>query len=43
MNTLTAGHKFSPLNRDKLTQPTEMILSKKEKAFSQTFPAILEC
>ena len=37
VNTLTAGHKFSLLNRDKLTQPIQMQLSKKQKAFSNVF------
>ena len=32
-----AGHKFSLLNRDKLTQPIQMQLSKKQKAFSNVF------
>ena len=38
VNTLTAGHKFSLLIRDKLTQPIHMQLSKKQKAFSKVFP-----
>ena len=41
-NTLTSDQKFSLLNRDKLTQAIEMQLSKKQKAFSQFFPAILK-
>ena len=43
MNTLTAGNKFSLLNRDKLTQPIQMQFSKKQKAFSQLFSAVLKC
>ena len=35
VNTLTTGHKFSLLNRDKLTQPIQMQLSKKQNAFSE--------
>ena len=37
VNTLTGGDKYSLLNRDNLMQPTEMKLSKKEKAYSQLF------
>ena len=37
-----AGHKFSLLNRDKLTQPIQMQLSKKKKAFSIFFSAFLK-
>ena len=43
VNTLTAGHKFSLLNRGKLTQPIQMELSEKQKAFSEYFPAFLKC
>ena len=39
VNTLTAHDKYSLLNRDNLTQPIRMILSQKQKAFSQFFPA----
>ena len=39
VNTLTADDKYSLLNRDNLTQPIRMILSQKQKAFSQFFPA----
>ena len=42
MNTYTAGHKFSLLKREKLTQPIQMELSKKQKAFSQNFSCNLE-
>ena len=37
MNTLTAGQKYSLLNRDYLTQPTQMQLSLKGKTFSSFF------
>ena len=37
VNTLTADDKYSLLNRDNLTQPIRMPLSKKHKAFSQFF------
>ena len=33
---------FSLLNRDKLTEPIQMQLSKKEKAFSEFFPSFLK-
>ena len=39
LNTLTADDKYSPLNRDNLTQPSRSILSQKQKAFSQFFLA----
>ena len=35
VNTLTANDKYSLLNRDKLTQPIQMLLSQKEKRFSE--------
>ena len=38
-NTLAAGHKYSLLNRDNLTQPIQMHISKKQKDFSEYFPA----
>ena len=37
MNTLTVGQKYSLLNRDYLTQPTQMQLSLKGKTFSSFF------
>ena len=37
VNTLTADDKYSPLNRDKLTQPIQTKLSQKQKAFSEFF------
>ena len=35
VNTLTADDKYSPLNRDNLTQPIRTKLSQKQQAFSQ--------
>ena len=37
MNISTADHKFFLLNKDKLTQPIQMQLSKKQKIFCQFF------
>ena len=34
VNTLTADDKYSLLNRDNLTQPIQIVLSQKEKTFS---------
>ena len=34
VNTLTADDKYSPLNRDNLTQPIQRLLSQKQKTFS---------
>ena len=42
VNTLTAGHKFSLLNKDRLMKPIQMQLSKKQKAFSKVFFAFLK-
>ena len=39
VNTLTADDKYSPLNRDNLTQPIRTKLSQKEQAFSEFFLA----
>ena len=39
VNTLTADDMYSPLNRDKLTQPIRTKLSQKEQAFPQFFLA----
>ena len=36
-NTVTAVYKYSLLNRDNLTQPIQMQLSKKQKNFSEFF------
>ena len=37
VNTLTADHKYSILNKDNLTEPIQMKLSKKKKALFQFF------
>ena len=42
-NGFTAGHKFSLLNREKLKQPIQMELSKKQKAFFHFCAAFLKC
>ena len=39
VNTLTADDKYSPLNRDNLTQPIPTKLSQKQQAFPQFFLA----
>ena len=39
VNTLTADDKYSPLNRDNLTQPIRTKLSQKQQAFSAFFLA----
>ena len=41
-NTLSADGKYSILNRDNLTQPIQMHLSKKQKNFSEFFAAFLK-
>ena len=41
-NTLSAGGKYSLVNRDNLTQPVEMKLSRKKKLFVLFFPAFLK-
>ena len=41
-NTLTADGKYSLLNRDSLTQPIQMQLSRKQKTFSEFFSAFLK-
>ena len=41
-NTLTADGKYSLLNRDSLTQPIQMQLSRKQKTFSEFFVAFLK-
>ena len=33
-NTLTDDYKYSPLNRDNLMQPIQVLLSQKQKTFS---------
>ena len=42
VNTLTADDKYSPLNRDNLTQPIQILLSKKQKILCQFFSAFLK-
>ena len=42
VKTLTADHKFSLLNRDKLTRPIQMQLCKSKKTFSQLCSAFLK-
>ena len=41
VNTLTPDGKYSLLNREKLTQPFEILLSEKEKTFSEFFSSLL--
>ena len=41
-NTLSADAKYSLLNRDNLTQPIQMQLSRKQKTFSQFFASFLK-
>ena len=38
----SADCKYSPLNRDTLTQPIQMQVSRKQKTFSQFFAAFLK-
>ena len=42
VNTLSADDKYSFLNRDNLTQPIQMQLSRKQKTFSEFFCAFLK-
>ena len=42
VNRLTADDKYSPLHRNNLTQPIQILLSQKEKTFSQFFSAFLK-
>ena len=42
VNTLTDDDKYSLLYRDNLTQPIQMLLSQKQKTFSQFFCAFLK-
>ena len=39
VNTLTGDDKYSPLNRENLTQPIRTKLSQKQEAFPQIFLA----
>ena len=41
-NTLSADAKYSVVNRDNLTQPIKMQLSRKQKTFSVLFPSFLK-
>ena len=41
-NSLSAHGKYSLFNRDNLTQPIQMQLSRKQKSFSDFFPAFLK-
>ena len=42
VNTLTLNGKYSLLNRDKLTQPLQILLYQKQKTFSQSFSQFLK-
>ena len=42
VNTLTADDKYSLLNRINLTQPIQILLSKKQKTFSKFFAPFLK-
>ena len=42
VNTVATDEKYPFLNRDKLTIPIQMELSKKQKFFSEFFPAFLK-
>ena len=42
LNTLTDDDKYSLLYRDNLTQPILIVLSQKEKTFSELFSAFLK-
>ena len=42
VNTLTADDKYSLCNSEKIQQPTEMQLTKKQKTFSQFFGSFLK-
>ena len=41
-NTLTADDKYSLLKRDNLTQPIQILLSQKQKTFSEFFSPFLK-
>ena len=43
INTPSANGKYSLFNRDKLTQPIQMQLSRKQETFSKFFFAFLKC
>ena len=42
VKTLTANDKYSLLNRDNLTQPIQILLSQKQKTFSEFFSPFLK-
>ena len=42
VNTLTDDHKYSLLYRDNLMQPIQILLSQKQKPFSQFFSSFLK-
>ena len=42
VNTLTADDKYSRLNRNNLTQRIQILLSQKQKTFSQFFAPFLK-
>ena len=42
VNTLTPDGKYPLLNRDKLTQPLQILLSQKQKTFSEFFSQFLK-
>ena len=42
LNTLTDDDKYSLLYRDNLTQPIQILLSQKQKTFSEFFSAFLK-
>ena len=42
VNTLVADERYPVLNRDNLTIPIQMILSQKEKTFSQSLAVFLK-
>ena len=42
VNTLTDDGKYSLVYRDNLTQPIQILLSQKQKTFSQFFSAVLK-
>ena len=42
VNTLTADDKYFLLNTDKLKRPIQILLSLKQKPFSEFFPAFLK-
>ena len=42
VNTLTDDHKYCLLYRDNLTQPIQILLSQKQKTFSEFFSTFLK-